>query len=200
MGNGHQVINNNITHQQGSGVVVAAYPKSDRNLIVGNIFSNLDGLSIDLITDNHVRIQDFQIDDQSNPLRNSENRRLDTGNQAINAPLFLSQKFYLIEGRVSLDGIAEPHAQITIYQVTEPGNNYGPLNKILKEIEADSAGKFAVTFNNLPSGTIISAIATLPEMGTSEPAKNIMISSLNEESTPLYSKKIRPPNCNTLKP
>ena len=200
MGSGHEVFNNNITEQKGPGVVVAAYPESDRNFILGNRFSGLDGLSIDLVTRRHVGVQDFQVGDGINPPRNSKNRRLDTANKAINSPQFLSDKFYLIESKVSLDGIADPNAQITLYQVTEPGSNYGPLNQILGEIEADAEGKFAVTFDNLEPGTIISAIANLPETGTSEPAKNVLISELNQESPPLYLKntpKIRPP-CNEI--
>jgi hypothetical protein len=196
MGSEHQVFNNSITNQNGSGVVVAAYPQSDRNFILGNRFRGLDGLSIDLVTRNHVGIQDFQVGDGINPPRNSENRRLDTANRAINAPQFLSDKFYLIEGKVSLDGKADPHAQITLYQVTEAGSHYGPLNQIIGEIQADSEGKFGITFENIQAGTVISAIANLPETGTSEPAQNTLITSLNNNSPPFYAPNIRPPTCN----
>ena len=198
MGSGHEIFDNNITEQKGPGVVIAAYPESDRNFILGNRFSALEGLSIDLVTRRNVGVQDFKVGDGINPPRNSGNRRLDTANKAINSPRFLSDKFFLIEGKVSLDGIADPNSQITLYQVNEPGSNYGPLNQILGEIQADEEGKFAVTFDNLEPGTVISAIANLPETGTSEPAKNVLISSLNEQSQPLYSARIRPPNCNIL--
>src|SRR4028119_1555615 len=46
MGDGNQVINNQIAYQTGPGVVVTSYPKSDRNIIEGNRFAGLEGLSI----------------------------------------------------------------------------------------------------------------------------------------------------------
>ncbi|PSN18462.1 cell envelope biogenesis protein OmpA, partial [filamentous cyanobacterium CCP5] len=48
MGRGHQVSDNSIGYQPGPGVAISAFPLSDRNLIRGNRFTQLDGLSIDL--------------------------------------------------------------------------------------------------------------------------------------------------------
>jgi hypothetical protein len=59
MGNDHRVTNNQIRNQRGAGVAIAAYPKSDRNLIRKNTFSALKGLSIDLISQRHVNTRDF---------------------------------------------------------------------------------------------------------------------------------------------
>jgi hypothetical protein len=72
MGDDHQVNNNQISNQTGPGVVVAAYPKSDRNIILGNRFNNLEGLSIDLVAQENVNVQAYQRGDGPNPLRNSK--------------------------------------------------------------------------------------------------------------------------------
>lgn len=108
MGNNHQVINNQISNQTGAGVVVAAYPKSDRNIIQNNHFAAITGLSIDLNTQQDLGVEQFQRGDGINPRRNSPNRRLDTANAAINAPLFMAKEFYVIDGKVNIDGIADP--------------------------------------------------------------------------------------------
>ncbi len=180
MGNNHQVINNQINYQTGPGVVIAAYPQSDRNLISHNQFSNLEGLSIDINTRRNTGIYESRIGDGINPKRNSRNRRRDTGNAAINAPRFLSNEFILKNNKVAIDGVADPHALITIYQVEETGSNHGPLNKYLTEVYADKKGRFAVDLV-LESGDKISAIATIPEYGTSEPAQNAIVMSLDRQ-------------------
>ena len=102
MGDGHRVTGNTINNQKGSGVVVTAFGHgsrnpSHRNLIQTNRFTNLEGLSIDLNTRRHSSAQDFQRGDGPNPVRNSDNRRLDTGNLAINAPQFLSPEFFVMD-------------------------------------------------------------------------------------------------------
>ncbi len=60
MGNNHQVINNQISYQSGAGVVITSYPESVGNVIQGDRFFRLEGLSIDLNTRYNVDIQDFQ--------------------------------------------------------------------------------------------------------------------------------------------
>ncbi len=185
MGDGHQIIDNDISDQKGPGVVVTAFPQNNPdtnaiasgNIITNNIFNNIDGLSIDLITRRNVGVQEWQIGDGINPKRNSDNRRLDTGNEAINAPEFLSDRFYIIDGKVVIEGIADPNAKIDFYLVTED-NNYGTLNQPYLSIVADEKGKFSLTLTDIPVGSKLSAIATIPEYGTSEPAANIAIKSL----------------------
>ena len=93
-GSDHLVRDNLITDQNGSGVAIAAYRESHRNEIVDNKFARLKGLSIDLITRHNVGRQELQVADGKNPPRDSLNRREDTANGAINAPEFLSDKFY----------------------------------------------------------------------------------------------------------
>ncbi|MEM9136401.1 MAG: right-handed parallel beta-helix repeat-containing protein [Cyanobacteria bacterium P01_F01_bin.42] len=96
MGSDHQVHHNSIHHQTGPGVAVAAYPKSDRNLITNNRFGHLDGLSIDLISRNRVGVKDYQRGDGPNVFqRDTGNRRLDTGKRAVNTPEILSREFML---------------------------------------------------------------------------------------------------------
>ncbi len=210
IGNDHQVTNNQISWQTGTGVTIAAYPKSERNLITNNSFTNLEGLSIDLNTRNRVKNPFFKLGDGVNSPRNSHNRRRDTANRAINAPQFLSEDFYLIDGKVNIDGVADPGSKVTLYQVklsvsrdikeqsplASQSKNYGPLSEPLTDAIANDSGKFSFTLDNLTPGTIISAIATKPQDGTSEPALNATIQSLTEsKSTINYSVAL--PNCTT---
>ncbi|MBD2093932.1 OmpA family protein [Trichocoleus sp. FACHB-591] len=188
MGNQHQVIKNQISYQTGPGVVVTSYPKSDRNLIQDNQFAALEGLSIDLNTQQNVGVQDYQRGDGPNPPRNSGNRRLDTGNSAINAPQWLSSEFILLNDQVNVDGKADPGAQVEIYRVEAKGEEtvagskainlfpgYAPLSKAIATATANEKGRFSATLTNVQPGEQISAIATDSRYGTSEPAANATI-------------------------
>jgi Right handed beta helix region len=179
MGSGHQVIENEITSQSGPGVVVAAYPQSDRIFFKGNRFSHLKGLSIDLLSREHTEVANYLIGDGPNPSRDTENRRRDTGNGSVNTPEFLSTVFYLIGDRVNLDGKADPGATVVIYKVTESGEEYGPLNQPLATAQANEKGRFGITLGGLKGGDRLSAIATHSDYGTSEPALNAEVRSLH---------------------
>jgi outer membrane protein OmpA-like peptidoglycan-associated protein len=210
IGNDHQVTNNQISWQTGTGVTITAYPQSDRNLITNNTFNDLEGLSIDLNTRDRDGRVFYQLGDGVNPPRNSRNRTRDTANKSINAPEFLSEDFYLIDGKVNIDGVAEPGSTVTLYQVklgiprdikeqsplASQSNNYGPLSEPLTEVVADQDGKFSFTLDNLTSGTLISAIATKPDYGTSEPAFNATIHSLNQAKS-TTERSLTLPNCTT---
>ena len=191
MGHNHQVVNNRITHQGGSGVAVAAYPKSDRNIIRHNFFATLEGLSIDLLTQRNVTESDFRSGEGVNPWRNSHFRRVETGNGAINAPEFFANQFFLIDGKVGIDGKADPDTEIDIYRVNEAYALHGPLSEHLATIKTDAQGKFQADFSNLKAGDLITAIATDPQYGTSEPATNARISNLND---PLPLIEPKPPD------
>ena len=208
IGNDHQILNNEIVGQRGTGVTVAAYPKSDRNIITNNSFNDLAGLSIDLNTRNHTNKPFFNLGDGVNPPRNSPNRKKDTANRAINAPQSLSEDFYIIDGKVNIDGVADPYAKITLYRV-EPSilnaesvplagysQNYGPLSIPLFDTVSRADGKFNFTLDNLEPGTIVSAIATRPDYGTSEPAFNAVIKALDGTET-TSKPNITIPNCTT---
>ena len=209
IGNDHQVTKNDISWQTGGGVVVSAFARSRRNIITDNAFSNLEGLSIDLNTRNHFNNPFFNLGDGINNPRNSHNRNRDTANKAINAPQFLSDKFYILDGKVNIDGVADPNAQITLYEVRSDfisqknSQNHGILSKPLSNTTADDLGKFSFTLQNLNPGTTISAIATIPEAGTSEPAANAAIHSLSSSQTDsreaikAETHSILPPNCTT---
>jgi len=182
MGNDHRVLNNQISNQTGSGVVVTSYPRSHRNLIQGNRFSNLEGLSIDLNTRHHTGVQDFQRGDGPNPPRNSGNRRRDTGNGAINTPKFLSREFLLINGEVGIDGQADPGTEIDIYRVIPNPEKqidlyptYSPLGEIIAKVKTDEKGRFSATLDNIKPGEQLSAIASEPRYGTSEPSANVLV-------------------------
>jgi outer membrane protein OmpA-like peptidoglycan-associated protein len=188
MGSDHQVANNQVIQQTGAGVVVAAFPDSDRNLIQNNRFADLEGLSIDLVTQNNAGVQEYQRGDGPNPPRNSPNRRKDTGNGAINAPRFLSPRFVAIAETASsfrpvqIAGIADRGSEVQIYQVAGNTNAFGPLSQPLTTVSTDAEGRFSAILQNLTPGSQISAIATHPEYGTSEPARNALITSV--EGTP----------------
>jgi len=205
MGNDHQVNNNNISYQAGSGVVITSYPQSDRNMIENNKFNFLEGLSIDLNNQHNVGVDDFQNGDGPNPARNSENRRLDTANGAINSPRFLSSEFFSgMSSTVGIDGMAEPNSQVDIYRVSGT-TGYGFLSEPLSTTTADNDGKFSFNLDNLQPGDRVSAIATLKQYGTSEPAYPAVVRPIDINKPIVISSKsqINPtfPECLTpLKP
>ncbi|MGY6530367.1 MAG: right-handed parallel beta-helix repeat-containing protein [Cyanobacterium sp.] len=176
MGSGHRLENNRIFDHNGPGVVVTAYPQSMANIITNNRFGGLNGLSIDLVTRNQAGIHDYQKGDGINPPRNSKNRRQDTAHGAINAPQFLAPYFYKIGETTAIDGMADPFSVITLYRVDEDGL-YGPLSEPIAEVMADEEGRFQASLP-LQVGQVISAIALLPEYGTSEPSRNAEIRAL----------------------
>jgi outer membrane protein OmpA-like peptidoglycan-associated protein len=184
MGNGNQVMDNTIANQAGAGVSISAVPETNgmtniasaRNIVQSNRFSRLEGLSIDLNTYRNDAVEDFQDGDGVNPQRNSHNRRLDTANMAINAPQFLSRDFLLLDNRVNVDGTADPGTKIELYQVGESFTDpNGPLSRPLTTVTTDDTGHFGATLTGLQPGTSISAIATDPQYGTSEPARNSIV-------------------------
>jgi outer membrane protein OmpA-like peptidoglycan-associated protein len=187
MGNEHQVIDNEISHQTGPGVVVTAFPTSKAygfgsalgNVIQNNRFGELEGLSIDLNTQQNLDVSDFQRGDGSNPKRNSSNRRIDTGNGAVNAPEFASSELFIVNGKALINGTADAGSQVEIYRVDEQDNDYGPLSQSLATVSVDEKGKFNASLTQLQAGDKISAIATVPKYGTSEPAYNAIIRSVN---------------------
>ena len=210
MGNDHQVTNNEIRNQRGAGVAIAAFPKSDRNLIRKNSFNSLNGLSIDLIAQRHVGERDFITGDGINRPRDSHFRRVDTANGAINAPTFLASSFPMFtSNQVNIDGTADPDTEIDLYRVTgkiDPNLPYGSLSEYLTTVKTDSTGKFGVSLKNLKVGDTISAIATDPQYGTSEPAFNARIvnpdlsvpkSSANQPTIPICT---TPPQITQIPP
>ena len=182
MGNDHQVTGNTIANQAGPGVVVASFPRSSRNTIESNRFSALEGLSIDLVTQDHVSVHDYQRGDGINPKRNSPNRRKDTGNAAINAPEFASKEFIFAGNPVQLTGKADPGSQVQIYRVTD-GDAYGSLSEPIGSTPADSQGQFTLTAD-IKSGERVTAIATDPRYGTSEPALNALVRTADSTTPP----------------
>lgn len=183
MGDGHQVVNNDIHGQKGPGVVVTAFGvgsrnPSHRNLIQSNTFASLEGLSIDLNTRRHDGIEAFQRGDGANPQRDSSRRRLDTGNLAINAPQFLSPEFFVQNGTVVIEGVADPGSEVELYLSTPSSEPRGPLSQPLVTVPVDEAGRFEFVSTELSPGTMLSAIASDPRYGTSEPALNTVVRSL----------------------
>ncbi len=207
MGNNHQVANNQITNQPGSGVAITAYPDSKGNVVRDNSFGNIEGLSIDLNYRNTASVRDFQRGDGPNPPRNSGNRRKDTANGAINAPEFLSSEFIIINGKVNIDGKADPGSEIDIYKVNPNSRQqidlypaYSALGEVIGRVKTDEKGRFKATFTNLQPGEIISAIATQNKYGTSEPAANAIVKSVGNSGIQNPQSPIQnfeTPNCTT---
>lgn len=198
MGDNHQVVNNQIRYQSGPGVVVTSYPKSDRNIIEKNRFTGLEGLSIDLNTQQNVDPIDFQVGDGPNPLRNSPNRRKETANSAINAPQFNrsggTPVFFLEGDVVKLTGIADPGSTVEIYRVSESNYlPYGPLSEPITRVTSNEQGQFSATLSNLKPGDKISAIATASEYGTSEPSLNALVRSAGDTGRVVESSKPQTP-------
>ncbi|MEQ8995173.1 MAG: OmpA family protein [Coleofasciculus sp. B1-GNL1-01] len=180
MGNNHQVRENQIAYQPGPGVVVTAYPDSDRNVIETNRFAGLEGLSIDLNAQQHVEPIHFQVGDGHNPPRTTKYQRQTTGNNGINAPQFASEELVQLGDQLEVLGQAEPGSTVELYRVREAADSvYGPLNEPIGTTITDAEGQFSVTLTGLQPGETISAIATDPEYGTSEPALNAVVKSSN---------------------
>ncbi len=179
MGNEHQVTKNQIDNQNGAGVVVAAYPQSRSNKITNNQFGKLSGLAIDLVAQLNVSPQDYQKGDGANPVTDSYQRRRKTGNFGIDAPRFLSSEFFIINPTkgVTLDGLAEPDSEIEIYRSSQDSGTRELIGKPIATTKVDEKGRFSLTLALKP-GERVSAIATHPQYGTSEPAVNTEIRSI----------------------
>jgi outer membrane protein OmpA-like peptidoglycan-associated protein len=203
MGNDNSVVNNDISFQAGAGVAISAFAQPQmrdtpgiRNRVTNNRFGNLEGLSIDLVTYRNDGVEDFQDGDGVNPQRNTNNRRLDTANGAIDAPRFLANEFYLLNGQVNLDGQADPGTKIEIYQVNGSQQNLpnGPLSQLLQTVTTDSEGRFQATLDGVKPGTVLSAIATDDRYGTSEPATNVVVNLPGQQAQPTVVSN-QPSNC-----
>lgn len=183
MGRGHQILDNDIGYQPGPGVAVTAYPLSDRNLIRSNRFTQLDGLSIDLVAQHNVGTQNFQRADGPNPPRNSHQRRTDTANAAINSPEFAQYEFGR-EGSISLlTGKADPGSEVDLYRVQEDAGVYSPLYEPLMTTTANADGDFSFAWE-ADAGDWVSAIASDPLYGTSEPSPVVSVASVDGTTPP----------------
>ncbi|MGB3308228.1 MAG: OmpA family protein [Nodosilinea sp.] len=194
MGDDHQLSDNFIGYQPGPGVAVTAYPLSLRNQIRGNRYAGLDGLSIDLNTQSNTGAQDFQKGDGPNPPRNSYHRRRETGNAAINSPQFDAYSFVSGAAEVTLTGTADPGTEVDLYRVEEAGFPYSPLSEPLGTVTASAEGTFSASLA-LPPGTRVSAIASDPEWGTSEPAPVATVLATDGSQPVLPPPAVELPNC-----
>ncbi|WP_009631937.1 right-handed parallel beta-helix repeat-containing protein [Synechocystis sp. PCC 7509] len=183
MGNEHQVTGNQIINQNGSGVVVAAYPQSRSNKITNNQFGNLSGLAIDLVTQLNVSPQDYQKGDGANPLTDSYQRRRKTGNFGMDAPRFLSPEFFIINSPngATVDGLAEPNSQVEIYLSSQESGTRELVGKPIATTKVDEKGRFSLSLGMLKPGERVSAIATHSQYGTSEPALNAVVQSISTD-------------------
>ena len=189
-GNNHKIHNNTIQDQTAAGVVIGSSPLSTGNQTYSNQFAHLEGLSIDLNTNHSTDVADWQRGDGLNPDRNSPNRRKDTGNAAVNAPVFSTRKLAVNETTVS--GTADPGTTVELYRIKTKASDAGPLETPIAKAKTDSNGRFSITLDGLTDGDRISAIAHHSQYGPSEPAINARI------GTAIPSKVIPPlPVCLT---
>jgi len=203
MGDDHIVENNSIANQKGSGVTVTAFgqgpnTQSNNNVIKDNRFDNIEGLSIDLNVRRTRSPQAFQRGDGPNPMRNSGNRRQDTGNGAVNAPRFESPEFFVMDGDVVMRGVADSGNEVQLYRSVGTIDEYGPLTLPVETVVADDEGRFEFLLNDLVGGEMFSAIATDPRYGTSEPALNTSIRTFagNTDITSVAN-AVSTPRCTT---
>lgn len=180
MGSNHQIQNNRIANHRGPGIVIAAFPESYRNIITNNQFSNLQGLSIDLLTQQNTGLQNNETGDGLNPKITHWQQRRKTANLGMNAPNFASSEFYWHPQTKTVTVLGETLANATleIYRISESGQTAGPLNQKIGLVTANNQGFFTFKTSELKPGDKISATATLLEYGTSEPARNALIKSL----------------------
>jgi hypothetical protein len=68
---------------------------------------------------------------------------------------------------------------VVIYKVTEPDEEYGPLNEFIVTVQADTKGHFGLTLEGLKGSERMSAIAIHSNYGASEPALTAKVRSLN---------------------
>ncbi|MGB3291382.1 MAG: OmpA family protein [Phormidesmis sp.] len=202
MGSNHRIVGNEISNQKGSGVTVTGFgqgpnTQSQGNIITGNRFDQLEGLSIDLIARRDRTPQSFQRGDGLNPQRDSRNRRQDTGNGAVNAPQFVSPEFFIIEAQTVVRGQADPNNEIQLYRSTSAIGEYGPLTEPVETVTADRNGDFEFRLDGLFGGEVFSAIATDSRYGTSEPARNTTIRSLSNPVAPPAPSMTNMPQCTT---
>ncbi|MEL6260922.1 MAG: OmpA family protein [Cyanobacteria bacterium J06631_12] len=170
MGSGHEVSDNYVAFQPGPGVGITAYPKSEQNLVRNNFFRQLDGLSVDLGYNHNTAVSDYQFIDGPNPPRNSHQRRRDSANVAINAPEFDAYVFPVEGTGVMVTGRADTGSEVDIYEVsTKQNRHYGNLGNFLTTVPVNEDGTFSARVE-LPEGAEVSAIATDPRYGTSEPS------------------------------
>lgn len=206
MGSDHQILDNNITDQRGSGVVVTAYGKgpntqSKNNIIKDNRFERLEGLSIDLNARRSYQPDNFRQGDGPNPQRNSHNRRQDTGNGAVDSPQFISPEFFVIDGQAVVQGRADANSEIQLYRAAGAVDEYGPLVEPIATTMADETGDFEFVLDDVIGGEILSAIATDSRYGTSEPARNITLQSLTDSVTSIpVNSAASMPQCTTPPP
>ena len=199
MGNDHQLSDNFIGFQPGPGVVVTAHPLSRRNQIRANRYAELDGLTIDLNTQGNTEVQDFQKGDGPNPPRNSYHRRQETGNAAVDAPEFDRYGFATGDAEVTLTGTADPGTEVELYRVVEAGFPYSPLAEPLGTVTTGPDGVFSASLA-LPPGTRVSALATDPEWGTSEPAAVATVLAADGSPVELPATPVEPPSCDPPQP
>ena len=202
MGDNHKIVDNNITNQKGSGVVVTAFgqgpnTQSHQNVITDNRFGNLEGLSVDLIVRRGRTPQNFQTGDGPNPQRDSHNRRQDTANSAVNAPQFASPEFFIIDNTAIVRGQADPNNQVQLYYATGEASTYGQLTDPIETVVSDEQGNFEFVLTDVVGGETISAIATDPRYGTSEQALNTTVRSLTDSAIATNTSPSLLPQCIT---
>ncbi|NEO63456.1 MAG: hypothetical protein F6J98_24680 [Moorea sp. SIO4G2] len=85
----------------------------------------------------------------------------------------------------------DPGSEVDIYvvdQVSPKTHGIGPLSKKIATAEADQDGKFGISLSNVEPGDYLSAIATHPDYGTSEPAVTVVVRSLDDQGNSIETR------------
>ncbi|MBE9030088.1 right-handed parallel beta-helix repeat-containing protein [filamentous cyanobacterium LEGE 11480] len=179
MGNGHEVRQNNIK-SVGSGVIIAAYPRSRRNQIRQNRFQTQNGLSVDLVSQRHVGVNHYFQGDGRNLATANYPSHWDFANGGIDAPQFLSREFIIgLDGTVEIRGKAMPNATIELYRTTSDQAGHAVLSQPLNTVTTDARGQFQITLGTLKATERISATVSHPDYGTSEASRSSVIRAID---------------------
>ena len=189
----HEVRDNQITQPSGTGVVVAAYPASYGNQISNNQFTSIQGLPIDLVSQSNTNPNDYQNGDGTNTRTDSRERGERSGNAGINAPTFLSNEFFIseLDDSIEMSGITLPNADLEIYKISGPSditvNSIHSATRVAT-VKSGADDRFSIKLTGLKPGDRLAATVSMPNFGTSEMTRPVMVKAL-----PGYQAPVPPP-------
>jgi hypothetical protein len=201
----HAVLDNQITQQSGSGIVVAAYPASYGNQILNNQFTSIQGLPIDLVSQMNVGTNDYQYGDGPNLKTDSRERGEKTGNAGINSPVFISPEFFIseLDSTVDLSGTTLPNADVEIYKLSETSDM--TLNTVnsatrIATVKSGADDRFSIKLTGLKPGDRLAATVTSSNFGTSEITRPVMVKALPGYQIPLPIEPVAPTATSPITP
>ena len=186
----HEVRDNQITQPSGTGVVVAAYPASYGNQISNNQFTSIQGLPIDLVSQSNTNPNDYQNGDGTNTRTDSRERGERSGNAGINAPTFLSNEFFIseLDDSIEMSGITLPNADLEIYKISGPSDiTVSSIHSATRvaTVKSGADDRFSIKLTGLKPGDRLAATVSMPNFGTSEMTRPVMVKALPGYQAPV---------------